>query len=189
MYIYIYIYMCIDISIYIYICVYWHIYIYACIDIHIYIYIHMCIDVYIIYKLILICIYYIRIPSYTPVMNYDFARDPRLETTPTSCPITPPGTFWLLRRPNRFDLAPVHGRFPGRGPQNDVKILGLNEIWGKMEFQPMKIMGFEIIIIFLDGLKPTIVHSGDEHPNKPLTVGGEQQGTRLNWPPQESDIG
>ena len=60
-------------------------------------------------------------------MNYDFARDPRLETTPTSCPITPPGTFWLLRRPNRFDLAPVHGRFPGRGPQN-VKILGLNEI-------------------------------------------------------------
>ena len=81
-----------------------------------------------IYILILIFIYYIRIPSYTPVMNYDFAHDPRLETTPTSCPITPPGTFWLLRRPNRFDLAPVHGRFPGRGPQNDVKILGLNEM-------------------------------------------------------------
>ena len=45
-----------------------------------------------------------------------------------------------------------------------------------MEFQPMKIMGFEIIIIFLDGLKPTIVHSWDEHPNKPLTVGGRTAG-------------
>ena len=133
--IYIYIYVCI--GIYIYTCVYWHIYIYT--------YVYWCTCIYI---LILIFIYYIRIPSYTLVMNYDFAHDPRLETTPTSCPITPPGTFWLLRRPNRFDLAPVHGRFPGRGPQNDVKILGINEIWGKMEFQPMKIMGFEIISIF-----------------------------------------
>ena len=144
-------YICVCIDIYIYMCVLVYIYIYICVYWHIYIYIHICVLMYVyiyIYILILIFIYYIRIPSYTLVMNYDFAHDPRLETTPTSCPITPPGTFWLLRRPNRFDLAPVHGRFPGRGPQNDVKILGINEIWGKMEFQPMKIMGFEIISIF-----------------------------------------
>ena len=138
-----YVYMCVYWYLYIYVCVYW--YIYICVYWHIYTYVYWCTCIYI---LILIFIYYIRIPSYTLVMNYDFAHDPRLETTPTSCPITPPGTFWLLRRPNRFDLAPVHGRFPGRGPQNDVKILGINEIWGKMEFQPMKIMGFEIISIF-----------------------------------------